>query len=39
MNAINEWLFNANNIDMVLRELMERGTRLCNDIFGVGLNR
>ena len=77
MNAINEWLFNANTIDMVLRELMKkglkvqggdkldidipeilnlvffkkvhskykfwqmigRGTRLCNDIFGVELNR
>lgn len=27
-SAINEWLFNANTIDMVLRELMEKGLRV-----------
>lgn len=27
-NAINEWLFNANTIDMVLNQLMERGLRI-----------
>lgn len=27
-NAINEWLFNANTIDMVLSQLMERGLRI-----------
>ena len=27
-SAINEWLFNANTIDMVLRELMEKGLRI-----------
>lgn len=27
MNFINEWLFNANIIDMVLRELMEKGLK------------
>ncbi|WP_346938673.1 DEAD/DEAH box helicase family protein [uncultured Clostridium sp.] len=27
-SAINEWLFNANTIDMVLRELMEKGLKV-----------
>lgn len=28
MNFINEWLFNANTIDMVLHELMEKGLKI-----------
>ncbi len=28
MNAMNEWLFNADTINMVLRELIEKGLKV-----------